>query len=53
MVRGPAEAVQAEARAAIEASGGTRFILGPGCAVPADAPERHFAAVREAVLACA
>ncbi len=53
MVKGPAEAVQAEARAAIEGSGGSRFILGPGCAVPSIAPERHFAAAREAVLACA
>ncbi|MBI4364191.1 MAG: hypothetical protein HY568_02070 [Candidatus Latescibacteria bacterium] len=53
LVQGPVEAVQAEARAAIEASGGARFILGPGCAVPADAPERHIAAAREAVLACA
>jgi uroporphyrinogen decarboxylase len=53
MVEGPAEAVQAQARAAIESSGGARFILGPGCAVPSTAPERHFAAAREAVLACA
>lgn len=53
MVNGTPEAVQAEARAAIEAAQGTRFILGPGCAVPAAAPERHFAAAREAVLACA
>ena len=53
MVQGSPEAVQAEARAAIDASGGTRFILGPGCAVPAAAPERHYAAAREAVLACA
>jgi len=53
MVQGPPEAVRAEALSAIEASGGTRFILGPGCAVPATAPELHFSAVREAVLACA
>jgi uroporphyrinogen decarboxylase len=53
MVLGPPEAVQAQARAAIEESQGTRFILGPGCAVPSAAPERHFAAAREAVLACA
>ena len=53
MVEGPPDAVQAQARASIEASGGTRFILGPGCAVPSTAPERHFAAAREAVLACA
>src|SRR5258705_7835672 len=53
MVSGTPEAVVAEARAAIEASQGTRFILGPGCAVPAAAPERSYAAAREAVLACA
>ncbi len=53
MVEGALEAIQAEARAAIEESGGTRFILGPGCAVPSAAPERNYAAAREAVLACA
>lgn len=53
MVHGPPEAVQAQARAAIEEAQGARFILGPGCAVPSAAPERHYAAVREAVLACA
>ena len=53
MVLGPPEAVQSQARAAIESSGGTRFILGPGCAVPSAAPDRHYAAAREAVLACA
>ena len=53
MVSGTPEAVQAQARAAIEESQGTRFILGPGCAVPSAAPERHYAAAREAVLACA
>ncbi len=52
-VRGTPEAIQAEARAAIEASGGSRFILGPGCAVPAAAPAGSYALVREAVLACA
>jgi uroporphyrinogen decarboxylase len=51
-VLGPVEAIQAEARAAIEASGGTRFILGPGCAVPVQAKAAHYAAAREAVLAC-
>jgi len=53
MVTGTPDAVQAQARAAIEESSGTRFILGPGCAVPSAAPERHFTAAREAVLACA
>jgi uroporphyrinogen decarboxylase len=50
MTRGPATAVQDEARAAIRDSGGTRFILGPGCAVPAAAPAEHFQAAREAAL---
>ncbi len=53
MVQGPSENVEAQARAAIEESQGMRFILGPGCAVPSAAPERHFAVAREAVLACA
>ena len=52
-VRGPVEAVQEEARAAIHESGGTRFILGPGCAVPAVAPMEHYAAVLEVAVACA
>jgi uroporphyrinogen decarboxylase len=53
LLTGPVEAVQAEARDAIAASGGTRFILAPGCAVPAAAPLEHFQAVREVALACA
>jgi uroporphyrinogen decarboxylase len=53
MVKGPAGAVAEEARAAIQESGGTRFILGPGCAVPAVAPLEHFQAIREVTLACA
>lgn len=52
-VNGPAKALEAEARAAMAESGGTRFILGPGCAVPAASPVEHYAAVREAALACA
>jgi uroporphyrinogen decarboxylase len=50
MTRGPATAVQDETRAAIRDSGGTRFILGPGCAVPSAAPAEHFQAAREAAL---
>jgi uroporphyrinogen decarboxylase len=53
MVRGPVEAVSDQARASIQESGGTRFILGPGCAVPAAAPMEHFQAIREVALACA
>ncbi len=51
-VTGTPEAVQEEARGAIQESGGTRFILGPGCAVPAVAPLEHFRAAREVTLAC-
>ena len=52
-VNGPPKAIEAEARAAVTESGGTRFILGPGCAVPSAAPAEHYAIVREAALACA
>jgi uroporphyrinogen decarboxylase len=52
-VTGPVEAVQEQARAAIQESGGTKFILGPGCAVPVTAPLEHFRAVREVAVACA
>jgi uroporphyrinogen decarboxylase len=52
-VQGPVEAIQEQARAAIQESGGTRFILGPGCAVPAKAPLAHFRAVRDVAVACA
>ena len=52
-VDGPAEAIVAEARGAIAETGGTRFILGPGCAVPAAAPMAHYQVVREEILACA
>jgi uroporphyrinogen decarboxylase len=51
--KGTVEAVESEARAAIAESGGTRFILGPGCAVPAASPLPHYRAVREVALACA
>ncbi len=52
-VNGPVRALEEEARAAVAESGGTRFILGPGCAVPAASPAAHYAVVREAALACA
>lgn len=53
ILNGPIEAVEEEARNAIAASGSTRFILGPGCAVPASVPRAHLHAVREAAFACA
>ena len=51
LLTGSVEAVQEEARSALAESGGTRFLLGPGCAVPAAAPVGHFQAVREVALA--
>ena len=50
-VRGPAEAVREEALAAVRESGGSRFILGPGCAVPAAAPVEYFRVTRDTVEA--
>jgi uroporphyrinogen decarboxylase len=48
-VRGTAEDVMAEARAAIEATGGKRFILGTGCVTPIVAPVGNIQAARQAV----
>jgi len=49
MVRGTPEAVRAEAQAAIEATGGQRFILGTGCVTPITAPTCNILAARQAV----
>lgn len=49
MVRGTPAAVEAEARAAIEATGGRRFVLGTGCVTPITAPTANILAVRKAV----
>lgn len=49
MVRGTPEAVQAEAQAAIQATGGRRFILGTGCVTPITAPTCNILATRKAV----
>ncbi len=49
MVRGTPEAVQLEARAALEATGGRRFILGTGCVTPITAPTCNILATRKAV----
>lgn len=51
MVLGAPEAVRAEARRAIEATGGERFILGTGCVVPITAPRANLMAARRAVEA--
>lgn len=49
MVMGTPEAVRAEAQAAIQATGGTRFVLGTGCVTPIIAPHGNILAARQAV----
>ena len=49
MVRGTPDLVRAEARAAIEETGGRRFILGTGCVTPIVTPRANLRAAREAV----
>ncbi len=49
LVRGTPEGVQAEAQAALAATGGRRFILGTGCVTPIIAPTGNILAVRQAV----
>jgi uroporphyrinogen decarboxylase len=49
MVRGTPETVKAEAQAAMEATGGQRFILGTGCVTPITAPTCNILAARQAV----
>jgi uroporphyrinogen decarboxylase len=49
MVLGTPDEVYAEARDAIEATGGERFILGTGCVVPIIAPRGNILAARQSV----
>lgn len=49
MVRGTPHQVRAEARAALEQTGGRRFILGTGCVTPIIAPRANLRAARESV----
>lgn len=49
MVRGTPETVKAEAQAAMDATGGKRFILGTGCVTPITAPTCNILAARQAV----
>jgi uroporphyrinogen decarboxylase len=46
---GPAEAIAAEARDALEQTGGRKFILANGCSVPDETPEQWLEAARDAV----
>lgn len=49
MVRGTPQDVRAEAKAALEATDGQRFILGTGCVTPIVAPTANILAARKAV----
>ena len=49
MVLGTPEGIKAEAQDAIEATNGTRFILGTGCVTPITAPHGNLLAARKAV----
>jgi uroporphyrinogen decarboxylase len=51
MLRGTPADVEAEAKAALQATGGRRFILGTGCVTPITAPTCNILAVRRAVEA--
>ncbi len=49
MLRGTPESIQAEADAAMVATGGKRFVLGTGCVTPISAPTSNLVAARRAV----
>ncbi len=49
MVLGTPEQIHQEARQAIDATGGQRFVLGTGCVVPIHAPYGNILAARQAV----
>ncbi len=49
LVLGTPDIVAQEARSAIQATGGRRFMLGTGCVVPITAPRANLLAARRAV----
>lgn len=49
MVRGTPDSVRAEAREAIDSTGGRRLILGTGCVTPITAPRANLRAARDVV----
>lgn len=49
MVRGTPESIRSEAKAALAATGGKRFVLGTGCVTPITAPTGNLMAARRAV----
>ena len=46
LLHGPVEAIAREVNAALDQTGGKRFILGPGCAIPRQVPEAHLRAAQ-------
>ena len=48
MLSGEASEVAAEATGAIEETGGSRFLLGPGCSIDPETPEANLRALAEA-----
>jgi uroporphyrinogen decarboxylase len=51
LVRGTADEVAAQARAAVQATGGAGFLLAPGCSVTPEAPEENLRAIGSGVAA--
>ena len=49
LAEGTPEAVAQEVRAALQQTGGRRFLLAPGCSVPPDAPEANLWAAKGAL----
>ena len=49
LLNGPAAAIQAEIKDAIDQVDGRRLMVGPGCVIPAHVPISHIIAAREAV----
>ncbi|MDP2728525.1 MAG: uroporphyrinogen decarboxylase family protein [Dehalococcoidia bacterium] len=49
LVESTPQEVAAQARKALEETGGRRFLLGPGCTMPPQTPEANLRAVRQSV----
>ncbi len=49
IAEGPLQAVRAQARDAIQQTGGRRLLLGPGCVIPTNTPDAHVRAVIDVV----
>jgi uroporphyrinogen decarboxylase len=49
LLHGPVEAIAREVNVALEQTGGRRFMLGPGCAIPPQVPEAHLRAAQASI----